>query len=263
MISSTMNLKELAEARIVMDADICGGKARIRGTRVSVADVMLALAEGMSNQEVLRNFRSLQPKDIQAALAYSFCVNDNVPLRIESSFGATSQLGDGEKILSAEELDSVQNDLFSKALEEQASIQEEITLEKVKQIKAKKASKSQTPQIEQKLPPRERPYDLLIDISSETSTFIFSDQEAIEQGIDLKYDNYLFEARADEKPWLTYSTKEGVEIDPAMKRNLLVTYIGNDGSLKEAIFEGYLTTDRQHKIFIQKKADGKTCGRAL
>lgn len=258
-----MNLKDLAESRIVMDSEICGGKARIRGTRVTVADVMLSLAEGMSHQEILRNFRSLQPKDIQSAIAYCFCITDGVKLAISSSFGGTAQIGNGEELITKEEVTRAENDVFSKALAEQASIQEEITQEKVKQIKAKKIAKNKAPQLDPKLPPKERPYDLLIDISSETSTKVFSGEDAIEQSVDMTYDNYLFEERSDAKTWLTYSSKEGVEIDQAMKRNLLVTYIGADESLKEAVFEGYLTTDRQHKIFIQKTSDGKVCGRAL
>jgi uncharacterized protein (DUF433 family) len=260
-----MNLKELAESRVVMDADICGGRARIKGTRVTVSDIMLGLAEGMSHQEILRNFRSLQPKDIQAAIAYAFCVTDGVKLAISSSFGATKQLNaaKGEELLTKEEIDRSENDMFSKALEQQASIQEEITKEKVQQIKAKKIAKNKAPVVDTKLPPRERPYDLLIDISGEPNTKVFANEASIEQGINMDLDNYIFELRADGNAWLTYSTKEGVEIDQAMKRNLLVTYIGTDGNLKEAVFEGYLTTDRQHKVFIQKTNDGKVCGRAL
>jgi uncharacterized protein (DUF433 family) len=258
-----MNLKELAESRVVIDADICGGKPRIRGSRVAIADILLALAEGMSHQEILRNFRSLQPKDIQAALAYCFCITDGVKLIIGSSFGSNQQIGSGRAVLTKDEIEREENDVFSKALAQQASIQEEITQEKVQQIKAKKIAKNKAPQVEQKLPPRERPYDLLIDISSESSTKIFHNEASAEQGVDMSFDNYLFEERVDGKPWLTYSSKDGVEIDQAMKRNLLVTYIGIDGSLKEAVFEGYLTTDRQHKIFIQKTHEGKVCGRAL
>jgi len=258
-----MNLKDLAESRIVIDADVCSGKARIRGTRVPVSDILLALAEGMSHQDILRNFRSLQPKDIQAALAYCFCITDGVNLRISSSFSGTQEIGDGEHIPTKEEITKVENDVFSKVLEEQASIQEEITKEKVQQIKEKKLSKSKAPVLEQQLPPRERPYDLLIDISAETSTKIFSNEADIEQGINMDEDNYIFESRPDGKSWLTYSTKDGVEIDQAMKRNLLVTYVGKDGNIKEAVFEGYLSTDRQHKIFLQKSGDGAVCGRAL
>lgn len=254
-----MNLRELAESRIVMDADICGGKARIRGTRVAVSDVLLALAEGMSDQDILRNFRSIRAKDIQAVLAYCFCITDGVNLSIGSSLSGQK----GEAITSREDLKQTENEVFSKVLEEQASIQEDITKEKVEQIKAKKIAKNKAPTLEQKLPPQERPYDLLIDISAETSTKIFTDKDSVEQGIDLSFDNYLFEARDDDKFWLTYSVKDGVEIDQAMKRNLLVTYKSDSGALKEEVFEGYLTTDRQHKVFLQRLKDGKACGRAL
>ena len=75
-------------------------------------------------------------------------------------------------------------------------------------------------------------------------------------------DNYIFNIRSDNKQWLTYSVKDGVEIDKQMRRNLKVRYHVN-GEMQEAIFEGYLTTDRKHKIFLERSEEGKTCGRAL
>ena len=254
-----MNLRELAESRIVIDEEVCSGKARIKGSRATVADIMLSLAEGLSHQEILRNNRSLQPLDIQAAIAYAFCLADNTKLKISSSFGDIAHLGGDEPTLLEESTD----DVFSKILEEQASIQEDITKEKVAQIQARKIKKSKAPTIDKREPPKERPYDLLIDISGEELTKIFHEAENIEQGLDMAEDNYVFEMRSDGKQWLTYSTKDGIEIDPAMRRNLLVTYKSTDGEMKEAVFEGYLTTDRQHKVFIQKTVDGETCGKAL
>jgi uncharacterized protein (DUF433 family) len=266
-----VNLKELVESRIVIDAEICHGKPRIKGTRVTVADILLALAEGMSNTDILRNFRSIQGQDIQAAIAYSYCISDNVKLKLKSSFG-DQKIIDGSSQNSLV-LDSdlqegytpqeIERQRFSAALEEQALIQEDITREKVAQIKAKKAQKATTPTVPKREPPKERPYDLLIDISAEPLTKIFSDSDGLEQGLDMSFDNYIFQARQDSKPWLTYSIKAGIEIDPAMKRNLLVTYKGLDGKINQAVFEGYLSTDRQHKVFLQKTPDGDTCGRAL
>lgn len=268
-----MNLKELVENRIVIDDEICHGKPRIKGTRVTVADILLALAEGMSNNDILRNFRSIQGQDIQAAIAYAYCVSDNVKLKLRSSFGEQKLIGSGNgsaieasnEIKTAAELEEEERKRFAEALAEQAAIQEEITKEKVAQIKAKKSQKAVTPGVgtNRKEPPKERPYDLLIDISAEASTRIFNDADHLEQGLDMSSDNYIFELRKDGKPWLTYSIKEGIEIDPAMKRNLLVTYKGHNGIKQEAVFEGYLTTDRQHKVFLQKTPDGDTCGRAL
>jgi len=261
-----VNLKELVETRVVIDDEICHGKPRIKGTRVTVADILLALAEGMSHTDILRNFRSIQGQDIQAAIAYSYCISDNIKLKLRSSFGdqkiINSTHDNNAEIKSGFTAQELEKHKFNEALEEQASIQEEITRQKVAQIKAKKKQKTLSP-TNKREPPKERPYDLLIDISSEPLTKIFSDIDGLEQGLDMSFDNYIFQYRLDQKPWLTYSIKPGIEIDPAMKRNLLVTYKGLDGKNFQAVFEGYLTTDRQHKVFLQKTPEGDTCGRAL
>lgn len=250
-----MGARELAESRIVIDADICQGKPRIKGTRVVVSDILLALAEGMDHTQILRNFRSIQVQDIKASIAYAFCLSENIQLILLSGFADPNAI---EKVT----VDADQN--FSKALEEQAAIQEEITRDKVAEIKAKKAERTALPQASSKKdPPKDRPYDLLIDISAEALTKIFTDKDTLEQSLDMTMDNYIFETRKDLKHWLCYSSKSGVEIDPLMKRNLLVTYRALDGTISQAVFEGYLTTDRKHKVFIQRSPDGMTYGRAL
>ena len=140
-----MNLKELVESRVVIDDEICHGKPRIKGTRVTVADILLALAEGMSHTDILRNFRSIQGQDIQAAIAYSYCISDNIKLKLRSSFGDQKLINSAQGTELIEETHSgltiqeVEKLKFSAALEEQASIQEEITRDKVAQIKTKKA----------------------------------------------------------------------------------------------------------------------------
>jgi hypothetical protein len=48
-----------------------------------------------------------------------------------------------------------------------------------------------------------------------------------------------------------------------MRRNLKVRFINLQNAKDEGIYEGYLSTDRKHKIFIERNEDGKTCGRAL
>lgn len=253
-----MNLKELVESRIVRDEEIAQGKARIKGTRVTVIDILLSIAEGLTAQEILRNYRSLQERDIQAAVAYAYCIVDNIKIKIANSFD--EQLIDARHTMSIVEED---NQKFSQALAQQAAIQEEVTKEKVAQIKSKKEQKTKVPAKAPKQPPQARPYDLLIDISDEPATKIYLASEHLEQGLDMSYDNYIFELRPDLKPWLAYSTKDGVEIDQAMKRNLLVTYKALDGSSRKSIFEGYLTTDRKHKIFMQKNSHGEAAGKVL
>lgn len=255
---TSMDLKKLAETKIVIDQNVCAGKPRIKGTRITVSDILLSLAEGMSQTDLMRSHRGLQLDDIQAAMAYAFCISDGIKLKIGSAFDNEQAEPAAVNSLVLDE-----DKLFAAALEQQAAIQEDLTKEKIAEVKAKKAKKTKQPiHTEAKQPaPKERPYDLLIDISGEPKTKIFKSPEHFEQGLDMSLDNYVFETRPDGKPWLCYSTKEGIEIDQSMRRNLLVTYSHN-GLLKKAVFEGYLTTDRQHKIFMQREGD-VTCGRAL
>ena len=68
-----MTSRERAQllARIEVDPDVCHGKACIRGTRVMVSVILANLADGMSGDEILAEYPSLNADDIQAALAYA------------------------------------------------------------------------------------------------------------------------------------------------------------------------------------------------
>ena len=57
--------------RISVNPDICHGKPCIADTRIMVSVVLDNLAEGVSEAEILREYPSLQPEDIKAALAYA------------------------------------------------------------------------------------------------------------------------------------------------------------------------------------------------
>ena len=57
--------------RIVIDPEIRFGKPTVRGTRISVGDVLSYLAGGMSEDEILADFPSLSREDIRACLAYA------------------------------------------------------------------------------------------------------------------------------------------------------------------------------------------------
>ncbi len=61
-----MNYRE----RIVADPEILGGRARIKGTRIPVATVLLMLARH-SPEEVLTHYPELTEEDLKAALAYA------------------------------------------------------------------------------------------------------------------------------------------------------------------------------------------------
>ena len=62
-----MNYRDI----ITFEPGKLGGKACIRGMRVSVADVLDYLASGMTPEEVLRDFPYLTEIDIRACLAYA------------------------------------------------------------------------------------------------------------------------------------------------------------------------------------------------
>ncbi|MBM4466052.1 MAG: DUF433 domain-containing protein [Chloroflexi bacterium] len=60
---------ELLE-RISVDPNICHGKPCFKGTRVMLSIVLDSLAEGSTPEEILRDYPTLKPEDIQAALVY-------------------------------------------------------------------------------------------------------------------------------------------------------------------------------------------------
>ncbi len=57
--------------RIVIDSEIRFGKPTVRGTRITVGDVLSYLAAYESEDEVLSEFPSLTREDIRACLAYA------------------------------------------------------------------------------------------------------------------------------------------------------------------------------------------------
>jgi uncharacterized protein (DUF433 family) len=56
--------------RISINPAICHGKACIRGTRIMVSVVLDNFAAGLDRADILANYPSLKPEDIDAALAY-------------------------------------------------------------------------------------------------------------------------------------------------------------------------------------------------
>jgi uncharacterized protein (DUF433 family) len=58
-------------ARIVIDPEIRFGKPSVRGTRITVGDVLSYLASGMRDDEILKDFPQLTRDDIRACLAFA------------------------------------------------------------------------------------------------------------------------------------------------------------------------------------------------
>jgi len=57
--------------RITIDPIVCHGKACIKGTRIMVSVILDNLAEGVSEDEILKSYPSLKPEDIKAAISYA------------------------------------------------------------------------------------------------------------------------------------------------------------------------------------------------
>ena len=57
--------------RITFDPAVMGGKACIRGLRVTVGTVVGLLAAGRSHEEILKAYPYLEREDIDHALAYA------------------------------------------------------------------------------------------------------------------------------------------------------------------------------------------------
>jgi len=56
---------------IVVDPEIRFGKPTVRGTRITVGDVLSYLAGGMSEDEILADFSQLSREDLRACLAFA------------------------------------------------------------------------------------------------------------------------------------------------------------------------------------------------
>lgn len=58
-------------ARITTSPDVLVGKPTIRGLRISVEQILRALAAGVSAEDLLYDYPDLEPADISAAIAYA------------------------------------------------------------------------------------------------------------------------------------------------------------------------------------------------
>ena len=68
---SDATAKQDFRERIVRDPGICGGEPVFKGTRVTLRTVLASLASGDSAIDILSDFPSLKPEDIQAAISFA------------------------------------------------------------------------------------------------------------------------------------------------------------------------------------------------
>jgi uncharacterized protein (DUF433 family) len=65
-----LNREQLLE-RITADPDVLVGKPTVRGLRISVEQILAALAAGIPAADLLDDYPELEPADIQAVLTYA------------------------------------------------------------------------------------------------------------------------------------------------------------------------------------------------
>ena len=59
------------ESRIRIDPSVCNGKPTIRGKRITVQTILEFLSAGETREEILHQYPSLEPADIDACLAFA------------------------------------------------------------------------------------------------------------------------------------------------------------------------------------------------
>jgi len=57
--------------RITFDPNVMGGRACIRGMRITVSLILNLVASGMTVQEILNAYPYLEPDDVSQALQYA------------------------------------------------------------------------------------------------------------------------------------------------------------------------------------------------
>ena len=67
--------------RITFDSGLMGGRACIRGMRMTVALVVNLVANGMSTEEIIREYPELEREDVRQSLQYaSALANEEIGL---------------------------------------------------------------------------------------------------------------------------------------------------------------------------------------
>jgi uncharacterized protein (DUF433 family) len=72
--------------RITSDPDILGGKACIRGMRISVSLIVNLIANSMTVDQILEEYPDLEAEDVQQALRYAaWTADDLLHIPVEAS----------------------------------------------------------------------------------------------------------------------------------------------------------------------------------
>lgn len=69
--------------RITFDPKIMGGRACIRGMRITVSLILNLVAGGLTNAEIIRQYPYIEPEDIRQSLLYAAFLAQEMVLPLE------------------------------------------------------------------------------------------------------------------------------------------------------------------------------------
>jgi len=69
--------------RVTFDPGIMGGRACLRGMRITISLVVNLVANGMTTTEILHEYPLLEPEDIQQALRYAAWLSEENVFPVE------------------------------------------------------------------------------------------------------------------------------------------------------------------------------------
>jgi len=72
--------KDMKFNRITVNANQMGGVPCIRGLRIPVATVVGMIADGMTEEEILKAYPDIEPQDIRESMQYAAKILANWPL---------------------------------------------------------------------------------------------------------------------------------------------------------------------------------------
>ena len=80
-MSTTEETRPRYGDRIVRNPQICGGQPVFKGTRVTLRTVLASLADGDSVEVILREFPTLKPEDVHAAITFAAAsAEEDIPI---------------------------------------------------------------------------------------------------------------------------------------------------------------------------------------
>lgn len=76
---------------IEKNADRCGGRAVVAGTRIRVSVILSCYRLGMSVEEIVQQYPHLRPADVHDALAYAYDHPDEIAADLAADDEAAAQ----------------------------------------------------------------------------------------------------------------------------------------------------------------------------